>query len=68
MTTITQGGFTESKKDYIKIKVDARENDFYAKLHIWCHLHCAGKWTTSTTYVGFEDEKDAVLFKLSYPK
>jgi len=68
MTTITQGTSTKAKKDYIKFKVDASDNNFYAHLHIWCHLHCKGKWTTSATYVGFEKEKDATFFKLSWNK
>lgn len=66
MTAIPNDPWTNPMEDYIIIKIDSQPAGYYTDLIAWLHDHCTGRWTTTATRVGFELEKDAVLFRLSH--
>ena len=47
------------------IKLD-RESTNAFEIFDWCDKHCTGEWTSTPTIVAFENEADAVFFKLSF--
>lgn len=48
------------------VDIDSRPDNWFYYLHKWCDDHCAGDWTTTSAFIGFEKVEDATFFILAY--